>query len=97
MKAVKAASDRHKLRPLLLKRLPDRLVRHLRMFMRLRIGDAFVEKPGVELLIALHPKPRREEALTNQANPRLRGGRLWFSTCPFSQPAAGVHAVGSTR
>jgi len=26
------------------------------------VGDAFVEQPGIQLLIALHPEPRREEA-----------------------------------
>jgi hypothetical protein len=28
---------------------------------------------------------------------RLRAVRTWFSTCPFSQAARGVQAVGSTR
>ncbi len=28
---------------------------------------------------------------------RLRAVRTWFSTCPFSQPARGLQAVGSTR
>ena len=28
---------------------------------------------------------------------RSRTRATWFSTCPFSQPEAGVQAVGSTR
>jgi len=28
---------------------------------------------------------------------RLRMNLTWFSTCPFSQPAAGVQATGSNR
>src|SRR4051812_49874159 len=28
---------------------------------------------------------------------RPRPVRTWFSTCPFSQPAEGLQAVGSTR
>jgi hypothetical protein len=31
------------------------------------------------------------------AKNRSRTTPTWFSTCPFSQPEAGVQAVGSTR
>ena len=34
--------------------------------MGLRIGDALIQQPGVELLIGLEPQPRREEAFTHQ-------------------------------
>jgi hypothetical protein len=38
--------------------------------MRLRLGpgDAAIEQPGVQLVIALHPQPRREEALPHRAD-----------------------------
>ena len=36
--------------------------------MRLGVGDAVVEQPGVQLLVALEPQPRREEALAHQAD-----------------------------
>src|SRR5438552_17275289 len=36
------------------------------MLVRLGIGDASVEQPGVQLLVVRHPQPRREEALAHQ-------------------------------
>jgi hypothetical protein len=36
------------------------------MAMRLGVGDAFIEQPGVQLVIVLEPQPRREEAFTDQ-------------------------------
>ena len=36
--------------------------------MGLGIGDAFVGEPGIHLVIAPGPQPRREEPLTDQAN-----------------------------
>ena len=36
--------------------------------MRLGPGDAFVHQPGVQLVIALDPQARREEALANEAD-----------------------------
>ena len=36
--------------------------------MRLGEGDAFVEEPGVHLVIAFEPQARREEPLPRQAN-----------------------------
>jgi hypothetical protein len=87
----------HELRPLRLESLPDRAVGQFGMLVRFGVGDASIEQPGVQLLVARHSQPRREEALTHYPDlvldPRLRGGRL----CPFSQPEAGVQAVGSTR
>ena len=38
------------------------------MRMRLGVGDALIQQPGVQLVIALHPQPRREEALAHQAD-----------------------------
>ena len=38
----------------------------LGMAVRLGVGDALVEQPGVQLLVALEPQPRREEALAHQ-------------------------------
>jgi len=35
--------------------------------------------------------------LSRGVKKRWRASPTWFSTCPFSQPAAGVQAVGSTR
>src|SRR5690349_2953489 len=35
------------------------------MLVRFGVGDASVEQPGVQLLIARHPKPWREEALAH--------------------------------
>src|SRR3954453_17433597 len=36
------------------------------MAMRLGVGDAFIEKPGIQLVKALEPQPRREEALAHE-------------------------------
>ena len=36
--------------------------------MRLGIGDAFIEQPGVHLVVALEPQPRREEPLADQTD-----------------------------
>ena len=40
--------------------------RELGMPVRLGVGDALVEQPGVQLVVALHPQPRREEPLADQ-------------------------------
>ena len=34
--------------------------------MRLGVGDAFIQQPGVQLVIVFEPQPRREEAFTDQ-------------------------------
>ena len=36
------------------------------MAIRLGVGDAFIEQPGVQLVIVFEPQPRREEAFTDQ-------------------------------
>ena len=54
---VEPAADRHELGALGLKDLPDRLVGQFRMPVRLGIGDAPVEQPSVQLVIARDPQP----------------------------------------
>ena len=66
MEPVEAAAMGNELGPLLLEHLPDRLVGPLGMAVRLGPGDAFVHEPGVQLVVALEPQPRREEALTHE-------------------------------
>src|SRR6516162_7831213 len=51
---------------LLLERVPDRLLALLGMGVRSGPGEAFVDEPGVQILVALEPKPRCEEALAHQ-------------------------------
>src|SRR6202050_1972154 len=51
-----------------LEHFPDRLLGQLRMVMRLGVGDALVEQPGVQFVKVLEAQPRREEALANQSN-----------------------------
>src|SRR6202171_4214828 len=66
MEAVEPTRMGSELWPLRLEHLPDRLVDQLRMAMRLGVGDAFVEQPGVQLVKVLEPQPGREEALAHQ-------------------------------
>jgi hypothetical protein len=68
MEAIEPARIGHKLRPLGLKNLPDRLAGQLRMMMRLGVGDAFVGEPGVQLVVALEPQSRCKEPLTHEAD-----------------------------
>jgi hypothetical protein len=65
---VEAATIGNELRPLFLEHLPDRPFRKFRMGMRLSPGNAFVHQPGVQLVIALDPQARREEALAHEAD-----------------------------
>src|SRR5699024_5672739 len=51
----------HEARALRLEDLPDRLVAQFRMRMRLGPGDVAIHQPGVELGVALEPRPRHEE------------------------------------
>ena len=66
MEPVEAAAIGNELGPLLLEHLPDRPLGPLGMAVRLGPGDAFVHEPGVQLVVALEPQPRREEALTHE-------------------------------
>ena len=66
MEAVEAPTIGNELRPLFLEHLPDRLLGPLGMSVRFRPRQALVEKPGAQLVVALEPQPRREEALTHE-------------------------------
>src|SRR5262245_52707428 len=90
VESIEPASIGNELRALRLEHFPDRLLGQLRMVMHLGVGDAFIEQPGVQFVKILEPQTRREEAFA-------RTSPTWFSTCPFSQPDAGVQATGSTR
>src|ERR1700740_3558015 len=64
-KTIKRAGDLNQLQALRLKHLPNRALAQLGMLVRLGVSDAAVEQPGVQLLIARHPQPWREEALAH--------------------------------
>ena len=64
MEAVEPARIRNELWPLCLEHFPDRLLGQLGMTVRLGVDDALVGEPGIQLVVAFEPKPRREEALT---------------------------------
>src|SRR5271169_5207132 len=66
VEAVEPSGIRDQLRAFRLEHVPDRLVAALRMAMGLGVGNAVVEQPGVELLVALAPQPGREEALAHK-------------------------------
>src|SRR5438105_12228173 len=68
VESVEPARIGNELRPLRLEHLPDRLLGQLRMAMRLGVGDAFIEQPGVHLVVGLEPQPWRGEALADEAN-----------------------------
>src|SRR5258707_14476818 len=68
MESVEAAAIGDELRPLFLECLPDRPLGPLGMGVRLRPGQAFVEQPGVQFVVALKPQPRREEAFADEAD-----------------------------
>src|ERR1700752_721553 len=90
VEAVEADAIRNELRALVLERLPDRLPALLGVSVRLGPDDTLVDEPGVQLPVALDPQRWCEE--------RSRTRPTWFSTWPFSQPAAGVQArPGRTR
>src|SRR6202162_289892 len=66
VEAVEPAGIGNELRPLRLENLPDRLLGQLRMAMRIGVGEAPVEQPGVQLVKVLESQPWREEALADQ-------------------------------
>src|SRR5271157_4156263 len=68
MEASEAAAIWDQLRPFLFEDLPDRPLGPLRMGVRFRPGQTFIEEPGVQLVIALEPQPRREEAFAHEAD-----------------------------
>ena len=63
---IEAAGIGNELRPFRFEHFPDRLLGQLRMAVRLGVGDAFIGEPVVQLVEALEPQPRREEALSDQ-------------------------------
>jgi hypothetical protein len=60
VEAIEATGVGHKLRAFRLERLPDRLLRQFRVAMGFGASDAFIEQPGVHLVIGLEAQPRRE-------------------------------------
>src|SRR5215471_10871261 len=66
VEAVEAARIGNELRPLGLEHLPNCQLGQFRMMMRFRVGDAFIEQPGVHLVIGLEPQPWCKEALTHK-------------------------------
>jgi hypothetical protein len=66
MESVEATAIGNELRALLLERVPDRLLAPLGMGVRSGPGEAFVDEPSVQILVALEPKPRYEEARAHQ-------------------------------
>jgi hypothetical protein len=68
VEAVEAAAIGDQLMTLRLERLPDRLLRYLRVLVRLGVSDALVQQPGIQLVVALDPQARCEEPLPHQAH-----------------------------
>src|SRR6516162_7789114 len=101
---VEWPGDLHEPRPLCLESLPDRALDQFGMLVRFGVTDASVEQPGVQLLVARHPQPRREEALAHHpdlvldlpllpARGRRTGGGLDKVMATHSQKAAVELAV----
>src|SRR5271165_1657885 len=88
-KPVEGAAKLHQARALILEHVPDRAVLELGRPVRLGVGAAW----------ALSHAFRSARLFTRGLGRNIWSRRLptWFSTCPFSQPDAGVHATGSTR
>ena len=104
VESVEPAGIGDELRPFRLEHLPDRLLGQLRMAVRLGVGDALIEQPGVQLVVGLEPQPRREEALADQpdlvldlsllpARGRRAGHRIDEIVAAHLQEAAIVEAV----
>src|SRR5262245_27427339 len=68
MEAVKPAGIGNELGTFGFEHFPDRLLGQLRMAMRLGVGDALIEQPGVQLVQVFEPQPRCEEAFPDQSN-----------------------------
>ena len=69
VESIEPAGIGNELRPLRLEHLSDRLLGQLWMGMRLGVGGAFIEQPGVQLVKILEPQTRREEPLS-------KGGKI---------------------
>ena len=68
MEAIEPTRIRHELGSLGLEDLPDGPVGELRMPMRLGVGNAFIEQPGVQLVERLESQPRGEEPFADQSD-----------------------------
>ena len=66
MEPIEPAGIGNELRPLGFEHFPDRLFGQFRMAMRLGVGDALIQQPGVQLVEGFEPQPRREEALPDR-------------------------------
>src|ERR1700732_1374637 len=104
VESIEPAGIGNELRPLRLEHLPDRLLGQLRMGMRLGVGDAFIEQPGVQLVKILEPQTRCEEPLTDEpdlvldlpllpARCRRAGNRIDEVVAAHLQEAAIVEAL----
>ncbi len=68
MESVEATTIGNQLGPLLLEHFPYRSLGEFGMRMGFGVGDASVHQPSIEFVIGLAPQPRREEALTDEAD-----------------------------
>src|SRR5258705_5762995 len=68
MESIEPAGIGNELWPLGFEHLPDRLFDQFRMAMRLGVGDALVQQPGVQLVEGFEPQPWREETLPDKPN-----------------------------
>ena len=104
MEAVEPAGIGNELGAFGFEHFPDRLLGQLRMAMRLGVGNAFVEQPGVQLVQVFEPQPRREEAFPDQpdlvldlallpARGRRAGDRIDQVVAAHLQEAAIVAAI----
>jgi hypothetical protein len=66
VEAIEAANVRDEVGALGLEHLPDRLVGLFHMAVRLGVGHAFVQQPGVQLIEALYAQARRKEPFPHQ-------------------------------
>ena len=87
VEAVEPAGVAHQVRSFGLEHLPDGALGLLGMRMRLGIGDAAVEQDAVQLVVALHPQPWREEALAHQTRPGSRPAPSPIPTLACRRPA----------
>ena len=60
MEAIEVPGIGHEVLAFFLEHLPDGPIRLLGMAMRLGMGHAFVEQPGIQLVKALHTQAGRE-------------------------------------
>src|SRR5258706_8297253 len=66
MESIEPAGIGNELWPLGFEHLPDCLFAQFRMPVRLGVGDAFVQQPGIQLVEGFEPQPRCEEAFADK-------------------------------